>query len=168
MPRQQRIHVPGHRHFVTFSTYRRRRFLDPERTRDTVVEVLQKCLETHLSSCAGFVVMPDHVHAIVFGNETFDISSFVQVWKKTTSYRIKRFYQRELPHYLESLTKEEPIWQPGFYDFNIESDEKNNEKLDYMHNNPVLAKLANTHVSWPWSSARYYELNEPVGVTITL
>jgi putative transposase len=166
MGRQKILHIPGHRHFVTFGTYRRRRFLDSDRTRDIVVEVLQKCLHVHGANCAGFVVMPDHVHALLFGDENFNISSFIQVWKKTSSYRIKQFYRREFPHYLNSLPEKSPIWESGFYDFNVDTDEKQNEKLDYMHHNPVAAKLTETHVLWKWSSARFYELDEPVGVTI--
>jgi putative transposase len=161
------FNLPGHRHFVTFTTYKRRRFLMPERTRDIVVEVLQKSLSTHQTLCSGFVVMPNHVHAILFGDETFIVSRFVQVWKKTTSYRIKQFYERELTEYLDACPNDGPIWQPGFYDFNVESDEKNNEKLDYMHHNPVVDQLAPISVSWLWSSARYYELGEAVGVTLT-
>src|SRR5271170_3915612 len=115
MSKQQIINLPGHRHFVTFTTYKRRRFLTPERTRDIVVEVLQKCLTVHRTFCAGFVVMPDHVHALLFGHQEFIVSRFIQVWKKTSSYRIKRFYERELTHYLNSCPDEGPIWQPGFY-----------------------------------------------------
>ena len=111
--------------------------------------------------------MPDHVHATIFGNENFMISRFVQAWKKTTSYRVKKFYERELENYLNSCPGGGPVWQPGFYDFNADSEKKHNEKLGYMHNNPVESKLADYHISWKWSSARYYELEEPVGVTIT-
>jgi putative transposase len=166
VPEQIRINEPGSRHFVTFGTYKRRRLLDSDPTKDIVVEVLQKCLETHQANCSGFVVMPDHVHAIVFGNEEFHISSFIQVWKKTTSYRIKKFYAKELQQYLDSCPGDGPVWQPGFYDYNADSDKKHNEKLGYMHNNPVEAKLSDYHISWKWSSARYYEFEDPVGVTI--
>jgi len=152
---------------VTFSTDKRRRFLDSEPTCDIVMEVLQKCLVTHKAACAGFVVMPDHVHALLFGDENFKISPFIQVWKKTSSYRIKEFLRRELAAYLNALPREGPIWQAGFYDFNVDSDKQHNEKLGYMHDNPVMDKLTETHVDWRWSSARYYELDEPVGVTIT-
>src|ERR1700679_3763414 len=111
--------------------------------------------------------MLDHVHALLSGEENFDISQFVQVWKKTSSYRIRKFYEENLPHYLESIPNRGAIWQAGFYDFNVDSDEKHNEKLGYMHDNPVVEKLAEAHVLWKWSSARFYELEEPVGVMIT-
>ncbi len=111
--------------------------------------------------------MPNHVHAILFGESEFKISPFIQVWKKTSSYRLKRFYTREITHYRRLCPKDCPIWQSGFYGFNVESDEKLNEKLEYMHNNPVDARLAHSPSSWSWSSARYYERGEAVGVTIT-
>ena len=167
MPKRQIINLPGQRHFVTFSTYQRRRFLDSARTRDIVLEVLQRCLVVHRAGCPGFVVMPNHVHAILFGEPEFKISRFIQVWKKTSSYRLKHFYALEINHYRDLCPEKCPIWQAGFYDFNVESDEKLIEKLEYMHNNPVEAQLAPTSVEWGWSSARFYECGEEVGVTIT-
>ena len=117
--------------------------------------------------CAGFVIMPNHVHALIFGSENFKISPFVQVWKKTSSYRIRKFFKRELQKYEALCPTSCPIWQASFYDHNVESNEKLNEKIDYMHENPVAAGLTETALDWNWSSVRFYEREEPVGVTIT-
>ena len=95
------------------------------------------------------------------------ISSFMLAWKKTSSYRIKRFYQQELTKYQDLCPDNCPIWQAKFYDFYLESEKKHLEKLDYMHANPVAAELAKTILDWKWSSARCYELGEEVGVPIT-
>jgi len=167
MTKRRILDLPGYAHFLTFSTHQRRRFLDSGETRDIVLVVLQKCLVTHRAECAGFVVMPDHVHALIFGGESFKISSFVQVWKKTSSYRIKEFFKRELDRYEQLCPEGCPIWQARFYDYNVDSDEKLNEKLEYMHNNPVEARLVEYVLDWNWSSARFYERGEAVGVTIT-
>ena len=75
---------------------------------------MQKSLVVHETHRAGFVVMLDHVHAILFGNEEFNVSRFVQVWKKTSSYRIKRFYEREFVNYRDSCPDDGPIWQSKF------------------------------------------------------
>ena len=69
MSKRQIIDLPGQRHFVTFSTYQRRRFLDSAHTRDIVMEVLEQSLVTHRAGCSGFVIMPNHVHAILFGQD---------------------------------------------------------------------------------------------------
>jgi len=54
-----------HVQFGTFSCYRRRRLLDHPRARQVVMGVLTGELHKHNGTCCGFVVMPDHVHAIL-------------------------------------------------------------------------------------------------------
>ncbi len=48
------------------------------------------------------------------------------------------------------------LWQPGFYDFNVHSEEKLLEKLNYMHNNPVKAGLVSSPCDYEWSSYKKY------------
>ena len=48
------------------------------------------------------------------------------------------------------------LWQPGFYDFNIFSDEKLLEKLDYIHSNPVRAGLVLSPRGYKRSSYKEY------------
>jgi putative transposase len=79
------IDLSGENHFVIFSTYQRRKFLSPERTKAIVVEALQTCLENHNGFCQGFVIMPDHVHAILTLDPASSISTFLLAWKKTSS-----------------------------------------------------------------------------------
>jgi putative transposase len=53
------------------------------------------------------------------------------------------------------------FWQPRFYDFNVYTHEKKNEKLEYMHANPVTRKLVNHPKDWPWSSFRFLATGQP-------
>ncbi|HEY2546084.1 MAG TPA: hypothetical protein VGI46_08470 [Candidatus Acidoferrum sp.] len=56
---------------------------------------------------------------------------------------------------------EEPhFWQRRFYDFNIWSEKKLREKLEYIHANPVQRKLVLHPREWPWSSWAYYAKGE--------
>ncbi len=64
------------------------------------------------------------------------------------------------------ISADEPAWQAGFYDFNIHSVKKLREKLQYMHN-PVAKGLVAKASGWPWSSARHYEYQRPVGVPVS-
>ena len=57
-------------------------------------------------------------------------------------------------------------WQTPFYDFNVWSREKEREKLDYKHANPVQNKLVANPRDWPWSSFWYYATGEPALLTI--
>ncbi|MGB2800490.1 MAG: hypothetical protein WBC82_11690 [Dehalococcoidia bacterium] len=48
------------------------------------------------------------------------------------------------------------LWQRGFYDFNIYSEETLFQKLDYIHNDPVRAGLVLSPADYEWSSYRFY------------
>ena len=48
------------------------------------------------------------------------------------------------------------FWQARFYDFNVYSERKRIEKLNYMHANPMIRKLVKHPKDWPWSSWGFY------------
>ena len=52
------------------------------------------------------------------------------------------------------------VWQRRFYDFNVWSEKKRLEKLDYMHANPVKSRLVESPEAWKWSSWRFYNLED--------
>jgi putative transposase len=155
-----------HAHFVTFSCYRRRRLLDHDRLKEAVLGVLNSQLAKQDGRCIGFVVMPDHVHAIVWFPEPDQISHFMKQWKQRSSVHIKRLMASVLVRYAETLDLTEPVWQAGYYDFNLFTERMTEAKLEYMHQNPVKAGLVGMPCEWPWSSARYYESGQPVGVPV--
>jgi putative transposase len=156
----------GHAHFVTFSCYRRRRILGPDRNKRIVLGVLNSQLGLQHGRCVGFVLMPDHVHAILWFPAPDQLSHFLKQWKQRSSVRIKQVLSEAMPDYAASLDAREPVWQPRYYDFNLYTWEKTEEKLVYMHHNPVRAGLVAHPCDWPWSSARYYELGRTVGVPV--
>ena len=55
---------------------------------------------------------------------------------------------------------------PKYYSFEIHERAKLEEKLRYLHENPVRAGLVDHRTDWQWSSARWYEWGMPVGVPI--
>jgi putative transposase len=109
----------GHAHFVTFSCYRRRRLLDHDRTKRIVLGVFQSQLSLQRGRCVGFVVMPDHVHAIVWFPEPDQISYFIKQWKERSAVQIKRWLGATLPHYAARIDPADPVWQARYYDFNL-------------------------------------------------
>ena len=46
------------------------------------------------------------------------------------------------------------------YDFNVERHKTLLEKIDYCHKNPVTRELVGHPQDWPWSSFRFYELDD--------
>jgi putative transposase len=54
------------------------------------------------------------------------------------------------------VRKRHPFWQRRFYDFNVWSSKKRNEKMNYMHFNPVKRGLVTHPKDWAWSSYGFY------------
>jgi putative transposase len=151
---------------VTFSCYRRRRLLDHDRAKRIVLGVLHSQLTLQRGRCVDFVVMPDHVHAILWFPEPDQISHFMKQWKQRSSVQIKRWVASRLPRYAARIDPADPVWQARYHDFNVFTRQKLEEKLLYMHENPVRAGLVQHPCEWPWSSARYYTWGRSVGVRV--
>ena len=66
-------------HFVTFSCHRRRRLLDEDHPKRILLGQLNEQLDRQQATCVGFVVMPDHVHLMVWFPETGQLSRFMQL-----------------------------------------------------------------------------------------
>ncbi len=158
--------IQGHVHFVTFSCYRRRRLLDDDRANGIVVHFLADALSKARGACVGFVIMPEHVHALLHFSEPGMLSRFMQQWKRKSSYRLKKFLADHLPSYAAAVDLNEPIWQARYYDFNVFTKDKAKEKLEYMYNNPVKRGLVAHAEEWFYGSARWHLLNRPVGIEI--
>ena len=154
-------------HFVTFSVYKRRRLLDLDQPKRIVLGVLDHLLKTMSARCVGFVLMPNHVHALVWLPEPKDLTRFLHGWKRMSSFRIRQWYAEHASNYFADFGPGERFWQPKSYIFHIYSERKLREKLDYMHLNPVRAGLVQKAEEWRWSSARWYLLQQTVGVPIT-
>ena len=118
------------------------------------------------AKCLGFVIMADHVHALIWLSETGQLSRFMHEWKRLSSLQIRKWYREEAPQYAEEFGEGDKFWQPKYYAFTIESESKIEEKLAYMHLNPVRAGLVENAVAWKWSSARWYEQHRTVGIPI--
>ena len=153
-------------HFITFSVYRRRRLLDHDHPKRIVLGVLNFVLAKHLAKCVGFVLMPDHVHALIWLPETDQLSRFMHEWKRQSSLKVRAWYRQQAANYSADFGEGDKFWQPKYYSFSIYERRKLEEKLQYIHLNPVRAGLVDRSVDWPWSSARWYDWQQSVGVPI--
>ena len=125
-------------HFITFSCYRRRPFLADSNGYNTFEHELETIRAKYEFTIAGYVLMPEHVHLLVGEPRNISLARALQLLKQNTSRKLNR--------------TEDKFWQRRYYDFNVWSEEKRQEKLSYMHRNPVRRGLAELLGDWPWSS----------------
>jgi putative transposase len=143
----QRFYGRNDLHFITFSCYHRLPLLGTSSNRTCFVETLDTTRHYHRFLLLGYVVMPEHVHLLISEPEVGTPSQTLQVIKQKVSARLATTHMNSV------------FWQRRFYDFNVWSSEKLDEKLDYIHNNPIERGLVSHPREWPWSSWSNYSEN---------
>jgi putative transposase len=83
----KRYYGDGHLHFITFSCYRRRPFLDSARRRDLVLRVLEQTRISYQFSVVGYVIMPEDVHLLVSEPQRKDLSTAIKAFKQVVARR---------------------------------------------------------------------------------
>jgi putative transposase len=163
----KRIYGVGHLHFVTCSCYRRLPLLGTARARDTFLKILDDVRKKYELGLIGYTAMPEHIHLLMSEPSMGTISTVMQVLKQRVSRALKarRRQRRTAPGQLRlwedsARVKQQPFWQRRFYDFNVWSDKKKFEKLNYIHFNPVKRGLVKHPKDWKWSSFGFYSLGK--------
>jgi REP element-mobilizing transposase RayT len=93
----------------------------------------------------AWVVMPNHVHAVLALQPGMTLSSVLHSWKSFTAKEANKM----LP---EKTTRE--FWQRESYDHICRDAEEITRCVVYVERNPVRARLCVKAEDWPWSSAR--------------
>jgi REP element-mobilizing transposase RayT len=91
----------------------------------------------------AWVVMPNHVHAVVWPWPGQTLSAILHSWKSFTSSAANRLLQRTGEHF----------WQKESYNHWIRDDAERARLCAYVVDNPVKARLCPRHEDWVWSSA---------------
>ncbi len=161
----------GHAHELTFSCYKRFPLLSRDRTREWLIEAIDKARKERGFSVFAYVIMPEHVHIIVSSSkDEYDISWFLKSVKQSVSRRASHWLIEHDPVWYSKLCvvgknrkKVFRFWQPGGgYDRNITKYATLLEMINYIHHNPVRRGLADNPVTWKWSSSSWYEDGEGV------
>ena len=117
----------------------------------------------HKFALIGYVLMPEHVHLLMSEPLQGNPSRVLQALKQRVSRSLRRRKlgsPKQLPLSFAEKEDSPAFWQRRFYDFNVWSEKKVKEKLQYMHRNPVARKLAAHPKDWPWSSWSYHAKGE--------
>ncbi|EDY19806.1 hypothetical protein CfE428DRAFT_2395 [Chthoniobacter flavus Ellin428] len=91
-----------------------------------------------------YVIMPDHAHFFCAPSDPgCTLEKWMQYWKSQLT--------KAWP-----VAAEKPVFQRDHWDRELRSDERYDEKWDYVRQNPVRANLVVTPDPWPYQG----ELNE--------
>jgi putative transposase len=126
-----RLISPPGTYFLTFSTHQRRRLF----VVDAYSRLFLKTLYHYRRECRyalhAFVVMPDHVHLMLTPAHDVTVERAVQLIKGGYSHALGTLIGRNFE-----------IWQRGFTDHRLRDAQDFVHHRNYVHRNPVVAKLA--------------------------
>jgi REP element-mobilizing transposase RayT len=135
----------------------------------TIVESLQYCQKEKGLEVYGYCLMPSHLHLIARAVSTVTLSDIFRDFKKFTSKAIMRNIQSGkesrkewMLEYFRNAGRESSritgfkLWQDGIHAEEITSNRFFDEKLDYVHNNPVKELIVELPEDYLFSSARNY------------
>ena len=159
----------GHLYYITTNVYKRLAIF----TRPAFIIPLYDSLHFYRHQYGfkllGYVIMPDHIHLLLWPLNETSISDFMRDFKTFTAKRLIRQAQVEqnqawLTHFTqagqETGRSEHKVWQDAYWEVELFSDKFVRQKLNYMHRNPLRAGLFTNPEDYPYSSYRNYVLEE--------
>jgi putative transposase len=138
-----------------------------------ITESLEYCRKEKGMELYGYCIMPSHVH-LIFRSSFGDPSGLMRDFKGFTSRKLLKVIE-ENPHESRkewllwmferagkknSNVKHRQFWQQNNQPIEIWSLKVFDQKLTYIHQNPVEAGFVTESIDWKYSSARNYGNND--------
>jgi REP element-mobilizing transposase RayT len=167
-------------YFITFTCYKWLSLIEQTNSYDLVYKWFDY-LKTQGHEIVGYVIMPNHVHAMVdFSTSTKKLNTVIGDGKRFIAYDIiKRLKEKGEVATLSLLEKAvqskdkanghlHEVWKESFNWKYCETAKFAYQKLLYIHNNPCSGKwnLASDITKYEHSSARYYISGKHAAYTV--
>ncbi len=167
----KRIEHSNHARFLTFSCYQQMPLFKNDAIKDAFVEQIDKARQKTSFHLLAWVIMPEHVHLLIWPKVSEFPASKVSWWlKRDFACRVITRWRELDASILENIQTpggKHRFWQHGGgYDRNIVDGHELMEKIRYIHANPVRRSLVARPEEWKWSSARWYAGMREGGLTI--
>ena len=161
------LNLSGVLHYVTGNVVNRISIFKSEECCLAFLSVLAGLLREWPCKLIAFVLMPDHFHLIVNPRDG-RVKEFTGVLKSLTTAKIVNIsrdprFCRRVPDKDGSKYR---VWQQSFKALPLWSLWMIRQKIDYVHANPVKARLVSSAKDYPWTSFRAFYLgsHEPLSI----
>lgn len=169
MGRKYKFHDNSKLYFVTFTVVSWIDAFIRQEYRDIIYDSLIYCQQEKDLEVYGFCMMPSHLHLII-GTEKGVLSDIVRDFKAYTSRHMRKAIEE---HYEESRkewmmwmmkraglknerNKDWQFWQQHNHPIELNNHRIALQRLDYIHNNPVVSGFVEKAEDWVHSSAVDY------------
>ncbi len=153
--------------FFTATILEWKHLLKPDKYKDIILNSLRYLVENKRVKVYGFVIMPNHLHLLWKMEEPYKREDVQRDFLKYTAQQIKYDLSKNHPAVLEkfrvnSKDRQYQLWERNPLSVYCYSTAVTEQKLDYIHRNPVQEKwrLAAIPEDYDYSSAAFYICNE--------
>ena len=138
--------------------------LQPDEHKKIIMDSLLFLVNDNRIWLYGYVIMPNHVHILWSKQPDWLSKNVQQHFSKFTAQHLKWSLQNnamDLGNYKSTQSdREYQFWERRPYKATMYNRVVFEQKLDYIHHNPVKANLCQLPEEYIYSSAEYYILNK--------
>lgn len=169
MNKRYKFYNPNSLYFVSFSTVFWVSVFIREIYCEILIEQLKYCQKNKGLVLYAYCIMSNHVH-LIFKSTQGHPSELLRDYKKYTSRLIVQtirenskesrrdwmLFMFKYAAYLEKWKSHNQFWQFNSHPIELYSNKVIDQKLNYIHQNPVVAGYVEKPYFWKYSSARNY------------
>ena len=170
MPSKYRIHDSQEVYFITFAVVEWVDALSRPYYKDILIESLKYCQQNKGLILYAYVIMNNHVHLIASATENCNLSDILRDLKKFTSKKITKAIEDNIQESRKrwmlwifrsngqrnSNNETYQFWQQDNHPVCLDNPEMIDQRLDYLHRNPVTEGIVEEPEYYLYSSARDY------------
>ena len=155
------MYAKQHPDFITVTCLEWKPVLHEDKFKDIIIESLKFLNNANRISVYAFVIMNNHFHLIwqIKGDHKRD--EVQRDFLKYTSQQILKVMRNEKSPLMDELLvnakdRKYQVWERNTLSVSLWSPKVLDQKLDYIHNNPVKAGLCKYAEEYKYSSAKFY------------
>lgn len=154
MPQYHRARIPGGSFFFTVVTEQRQRVLTQAAVRYALREAIQEVRRDRPFRIDGWVLLPDHLHAVwTLPADDDDYATRWRLIKGRVTRQLGEAFRNADAMTSRRLAKGHgSLWQHRYWEHWLRDEADVRHHLDYLHRNPVKHGLVERTADWPWSS----------------
>ncbi len=134
---------------------------------EIIIDSLKYCQQKMDLKLYAYVILDNHFHLVV---SAANLAKVLSSLRKFTAHQIieqlknddKNWLLNQLAFYKKPGKTESihQVWQEGMHPQLIKDQAMFNQKVEYIHYNPIKRGLVDESIHWRYSSARNYILND--------
>lgn len=149
--------------FVTTSCYKHLKLLEVDSCKLIIANSLNFIALKYKISILGYVIMPNHLHILLYFTDENKLSDSMRDLKKFCAFEIRKYLESVQSSLLHLIRVENDkqifkVWEDRFDDVWIGNKELLEIKLEYIHQNPLQShwNLSQCPEDYKYSSALFY------------